>query len=155
MKTVYILFGEMGCGKTYRGSRFAEGRGVRFFDGDSVITPKMLEKVSQFKAIPRQILEEYIDVLSESIAKELETCDELVVSQALYMDSDRKNLKVFLECLGYEVRMWWVRVPLWRNVQNLLTRQNGWRWILYWLLNKPFFQKPTHDHDILLNIYEE
>ncbi len=153
MKTVYIFFGEMGCGKTYCGSRYAERHGIKFFDGDSVITPRMLEKVSRFKPITRDILEEYLDILFEAIAKQMENCDHLVVSQALYADNDRKDLKIFLECLGYKVRMWWVRVPLWRNVRNLLTRQDGWKWVLYWLFNKPWFQKPTHEHDIFPNIY--
>jgi gluconate kinase len=153
MKTVYILFGEMGCGKTYCGSRYAERHGFRFFDGDSVITPRMLDKVSRFKPISEDILEEYMDVLSNSIADQMISCDYLVVSQALYMNKDRESLKLFLESLGYRVRMWWVRVPLWRNVQNLLSRKDGWKWALYWLINKPFFQKPTHEHQIFYNIY--
>ena len=155
MKTVYILFGEMGCGKTYCGSRYAKEYGFQFFEGDSVIPSRMLERVSQFKPITRDMIEEYMDVLSEAIAKRMETCDHLIVSQALYMDLDRKDLKVFLECLGYEVRMWWVKVPLWRNMQNLLTRTNGWKWVLYWLINKPFFQKPSHAHEVIHNMYSE
>lgn len=155
MKTVYIFFGEMGCGKTYCASRFAKKHNLRFFEGDSVITPRMLEKVQKFKPITRDILEEYLDALSESIAKEMETCEHLVVAQALYTDSDRKDLKVFLECLGYEVKMMWVRVSFWRNIRNLLTRPNGWKWAAYWLLNKPWFQGPTHEHSIFHNVYVE
>lgn len=153
MKTVYILFGEMGCGKTYCGSRYAERHDIKFFDGDSVLTPRMLEKVSKFRPITRDILEEYMDVLSDAIADQMVHCDQLVVSQALYSNEDRRSLQIFLECLGYRVRMWWVRVPLWRNLQNLLTRQDGWKWVMYWLFSKPFFQKPTHDHQIFYNIY--
>ncbi len=152
MKTVYILFGEMGCGKTYCGSRYAKKHGFKFFDGDSVVTPKMLDKVAHFKPLTRELVEEYMDVLSDAIADQMSECDCLVVSQALYSDEDRKSLKLFLESLGYRVRMWWVQVRLWRNVQNLLTRQDGWKWVLYWLFNKPFFQKPTHEHDIFPNI---
>lgn len=155
MKTVYILFGEMGCGKTYCGSRYAKRHGFKFFDGDSVITPRMLERVSKFKAISEDILEEYMDVLADSIADQMVDNDHLVVSQALYRNEDRESLKIFLECLGYQVRMWWVQVSFWRNFQNLLTRKDGWKWALYWLINKPFFQKPTHDHQIFYNIYSE
>lgn len=143
----------MGCGKTYCGSQYAERHDFKFFDGDSVVTPRMLEKVSKFKPITRDILEEYMDVLADSIADQMVNCDHLVVSQALYGNEDRQSLKVFLECLGYRVRMWWVQVPLWRNVQNLLTRKDGWKWVFYWLFNKPFFQKPTHEHQVFYNIY--
>lgn len=155
MKTIYIFFGEMGCGKSYCGSRFAKRHDIKFFEGDNVIPARMLERVLKFKSITRDMLEEYMDVLSESIAKEMETCDHLVVAQALYADNDRKDLKTFLECLGYKVKMWWVQVPLWRNVQNLLTRPDGWKWALYWLFNKPWFQTPTHEHDIFRNMYTE
>ena len=153
MKTVYILFGEMGCGKTYVGSRYAEKHGFKFFEGDSVITPRMLERVSKFKAISEDILEEYMDVLADAIADQMADTDHLVVSQAFYRDEDRQSMITFLQCLGYQVRMWWVRVSFWQNVRNLLTRDNGWKWTLYWLINKPFFQKPTHEHDIYYNIY--
>ncbi len=153
MKTIYIFFGEMGCGKTYCASRYAEKHSFKFFEGDSVVTPRMLERVSKFRPIPRHILDEYLDVLADAIADEAEGVDHLVVSQALYIDEDRESIRIFLEALGYRVRMWWVQVPLWRNFQNLLTRKDGWKWVCYWLLNKPFFQKPKYDHQIFYNIY--
>lgn len=153
MKTIYIFFGEMGCGKSYCGERYAKKHGFKFFEGDSVVTPRMMDKVVKFKPITRDLIEEYLDVLFEEIARQAETCENLVVAQALYTDEDRKDLKIFLECLGYKVKMWWVKVPLMQNVRGLMTRKDGWKWVLYWLFNKPFFQKPAHDHEILYNIY--
>lgn len=153
MKTIYIFFGEMGCGKTYCASGYAKKHDFKFFEGDSVVTPRMLERVSKFKPIPRHILDEYLDVLADAIADEAEGVDHLVVSQALYIDEDRESIRIFLEALGYRVRMWWVRVSFWRNFQNLLTRKDGWKWVCYWLLNKPFFQKPKFDHQIFYNLY--
>lgn len=153
MKTVYILFGEMGCGKTYQGTAYAKRHDFKFFDGDSVVTPAMLERVSKFKPIPRDVLEEYMDVLFNAIADQMRDCDHLVVSQALYMNADREELKTFLESFGFQVRMWWVKCRWHRNIQNLLTRENGWKWVFYWLINKPFFQKPKHEHDIFYNVY--
>ena len=153
MKTVYIFFGEMGSGKTYCGKRYAEKHNFKFFEGDSVVPPRMMERVNKFKSISEDMLEEYMDVLADSIADQMVDCEHLVVSQALYRNKDRESMIVFLECLGYQVRMWWVQVPLWRNMQNLLTRKDGWKWTLYWLLNKPFFQKPTHEHQLFYNIY--
>lgn len=153
MKTIYIFFGEMGCGKTYCASRFAERNGFKFFEGDSVVTPEMLKRVEKFRPIPRHVLDEYLDVLADSIAEEAETTDNLVVSQALYIDEDRESIRIFLEALGYRVKMIWVRVKWHRNIQNLFTRKDGWKWFCYWLLNKPFFQKPKYSHDIWYNIY--
>ena len=153
MKTVYILFGEMGCGKTYCGKNYAERHDFKFFDGDSVITPKMMEKVAKFKPLTRDMIEEYMDVLSDAIADQMGRCDHLVVSQALYSDEDRWLLKSFLESLGYQVRMWWVKCKWHRNIDNLLTRDKGWKWVLYWLFNKPWFEKPTHEYQIFHNMY--
>src|SRR5579885_382992 len=155
MKTVTIFFGEMGCGKTYCASRYAERHGFHFFEGDSVVTPRMLERVQKFKPLTRDIVEEYVDVLSNAIADQMNDCDNLVVSQALYLNEDRVSIKLFLESMGYEVRMWWVKVPLWRNFQNLLTRTSPWKWVCYWLINKPFFQKPNHPHQPYYNIYRD
>lgn len=153
MKTVYIFFGEMGCGKSYCAKQFAERHDFEFFEGDSVVTPKMLERVLKFKPLTEDMIEEYMDVLTEAIANKMESTDYLVVSQALYRNINREDLLSFLESLGYQVRMWWVRVSWWRNIKNLLTRPNGWGWIYYWLINKPFFQKPTHEHQNYYNIY--
>lgn len=153
MKTVYILFGEMGCGKTYQGSRYAERHGWKFFEGDSVVTPRMLEKVSKFKPIPEDVLEEYMDVLFNAIADQMHDCDNLVVSQALYREADRVELKSFLESFGYKVVFHYVISKWHRNIEGLLTRENGWKWVLYWLINKPFFQKPKHEHRVWRNVY--
>jgi gluconate kinase len=155
MKRITIIFGEMGCGKTYWGKRYAAIQNLEFFEGDSVLIPEMVERVQQFKPIPREVIEKYIDVLANAIADKMETCDELVVSQALYLDEDRKALKLFLECQGFEVRMWWLQNKWWRNINNLLTRDNGLKWVYYWLINKPFFQKPTHEHQLAYNIYTD
>ena len=153
MKTIYIFFGEMGSGKSYRGSRFAKDQDFKFFEGDSVVTPKMMERVRKFKPISKEMLEEYMDVLADAIADQMVDTENLVVSQAFYRDEDRKSMITFLECLGYRVKMWLVKVRFWQNVKNLLTRQDGWKWIMYWLINKPFFQTPTHEYQILYNIY--
>jgi gluconate kinase len=154
MKTITILFGEMGCGKTYCGSHYAERHDFKFFDGDSVVTPQMLDKVLRFQPIPRDVLKEYIGVLTNSIVDQMKDCDNLVVAQALYLNEDRESIKASLESAGFTVRWWWVQVPLWRNVQNLLTRKNKWKWVYYWALNKLFFQKPTHSYETFLNVYQ-
>jgi gluconate kinase len=67
MTHIYIFFGELGSGKSYCGVRYAEKYGYEFFEGDSVVTSRMMEKVSKFKPIPRDIIEEYMEVLANTI----------------------------------------------------------------------------------------
>jgi len=157
MKKIIIVFGEMGCGKTYWSKKYAKNNDFEFWDGDSVITPAMLDKVTNFQPIPQHILDEYMDTLFNGIANRAEDCkkETLLVAQALYRDEDRKELKAFLEAQGFEVIFWWLKNNWWRNIRNLLTRENGWKWVYYWLINKPFFQKPTHSHQIAYNVYED
>lgn len=144
MKKVTIMFGEMGSGKTYLGTRFAKANGAVFFDGDSVVPPEMAEKVSAFKPLTRDILDRYLDILFDEIADRAAKCEHLVVAQALYSDQDRKDLELFLISMAYEVEFIWIRTGFFRNLRQLLSRPNGWRWVGYWLMNKPWFRWPTH-----------
>ena len=149
MKNVIILFGEMGGGKNFWGERMAQDLGYTFFDGDTVVTQEILERVQNFKALNREMVERYIDHLCEEIANRIEAAPGLVVAQALYFDEDRKALGLFLRSLGYNVRFKWVRPTFWRNLKQIYSRDNGFRWVLYWLMNKPWFQKPTHEYDVI------
>jgi gluconate kinase len=156
MKRVNIFFGEMGCGKSYCAQKYAERHNFPFLEGDQFVTPEMAQRVSNFQSLNERMIDEYMEVLGDAISDRMEKMrdsETLIVAQALYRDQDRKDMKLLLESQGYEVRMWLVKVPLWRNIQNLLTRKDGWKWVLYWLLNKPFFQKPTHEHQTFYNIY--
>ena len=149
---VFILFGEMGCGKTYIGKRLAIQTKSRFWDGDEAITPEMLERVSQFKPLTLDIIERYVAVLGDSIvqiAKESDT--NLIVSQALYLDKHRKNLASKIENFGCEIEFCWVKCGNISNIMHLWSRPQKMQWIWYWLINKPFFQKPSHPHQILFN----
>lgn len=145
MKTVHIFFGEMGCGKSFNGLRYAKKNNFKFFEGDSILTQEILDRVSNFKPINHEMIARYMDVLCDAIGDQMEVCDNLVVSQAFYSNKDRESLINFLECLGYQVTMWWVKTSFLSNIQNLLTRDNSWKWVVYWLINKPFFQSPKHD----------
>lgn len=149
MKSIIILFGEMGTGKNYWGEKMADELGYTFFDGDTVVTQEILERVQKFKALNRQMIEKYINRLCEEVADRTDVAPGLVVAQALYFDEDRKTLGLFLRSLGYNVRFKWVRAPFWRNLQQIYSRNNGLRWVLYWLMNKPWFQKPTHEYDTI------
>lgn len=37
------------------------------------------------------------------------------------------------------------------EIRQLRSRPEGWRWVKYWLLNKPFFQRPRGPHTVLIN----
>lgn len=147
MKEIIILFGEMGGGKNYHGERLSFIFNLPFFDGDDVVTPEMIERVSNFKGLTREMIINYVNVLANTIADKANESNGLVVAQALYFDEDRLFLKKFLECLGFTVRFFWVRTTFWRNLKQIYSRKNGLRWVIYWLMNKPFFQKPTHEYD--------
>lgn len=150
-KTIVILFGEMGGGKNYHGERLSRMTGFPFFDGDTVVTPEMAEKVSNFRPLTREMILSYVSRLANEIADraEVEDVPGLIVAQALYINDDRLFLKEFLRCLGFNVKFYWIKTPFWRNLKQIFSRKNGFRWVLYWLMNKPFFQKPTHEYIVL------
>lgn len=149
MKEIIILFGEMGAGKNYWGERFAQDLDYTFFDGDDVVTPEMLAQVVKFKPLTREMIIKYVNHLANEIANRAEQAPGLVVAQALYFDEDRKFLELFLRSLGYNVRFKWIRPPFVRHLKQLYSRPNGWRWILYWLSFTFWFQKPTHEFDMV------
>lgn len=152
-KTIYILFGEMGSGKNYRGERLAESLGVPFFDGDEVISDEMRRCVEKFKPMNSEMIQAYMDILEVEIVRRAEATEgDLVVAQALYSDMNRKNLFMALRNWNYSVQPIWVRVSMKDNAKYLMNRPQGWRWVMYWLMNKPFFEKPTHG--FTRNIYD-
>lgn len=145
MKSICILFGEMGAGKNYWGQKWANWTGLDFVDGDDFAPPEMIEKVINFRPLTRDIVSKYLDILAEEIPNKADASKNgIVVAQALYRDADRQDLKLYLESLGYNVEFYWIKTPLIQNMLQLLKRPNGMKWVGYWLLNKPFFQKPTH-----------
>lgn len=150
MKTITILFGEMGSGKNYWGEYLASrAPNASFFDGDTVVPREMAERVSNFRPLTREVVAAYIDILIEEIELRAENTRHLFVAQALYFEQDRKEIKSYFESLGYCVQLMWVNPPWWRNARQILNRKQGFKWLLYWLFNKPFFQKPTHPYHLI------
>ena len=126
----------MDSGKSYCSERYAIGHDLCFLEGDDYVTLAMLERVRKFKPIPM----DYVRVLAAAIVTHARLCD--FPGQALYLDEDRYWLATHLHLHGFTTRFHWVSCGWFRNVRRLLTRQHGFRWVLYWLINKPFFQKP-------------
>lgn len=149
-KDIKILFGEMGGGKNYWGEKIAQDNGYTFLDGDTLATPEMINRVSQFKSMTRKMIIEYIDKLTIAISEQARQANNgLVVAQALYFDEDRKIMRYALTHVGFNVQFIWVKTPFWRNLNQIFSRPEGFKWSLYWLANKPFFQKPTHPHTVI------
>jgi gluconate kinase len=144
MSDIIILFGEMGSGKNYHGEKLAKKLGYTFFDGDIVVTSEMAEKVSKFKPLSRDIIKNYRRVLAEAIKEKAAQANGLVVAQALYSNQDRYYLHGFLSTKN-NVKFIWIKTSFFKNLKQIYSRPKGLRWVLYWLMNKPFFQKPTHD----------
>ena len=143
MSKITILYGEMGAGKNYHGTRLAKLFGGVFLDGDDAMPPEMREKVQNFKPLSPEILQDFIhNHLVDSILDTVRTCNHLVVAQALYRREDREKLGERLQLrTGVTPEFIHIKVPVWQNARQLWSRPKGHLWVLYWLLNKPFFQK--------------
>lgn len=147
-KQVRIVFGEMGAGKNYWGVRLAKKFGLEFFDGDDVATPEMIERVSKFKPLNHRIVSHYVhEVLGPEIVKRASKSERgIVVAQALYSNINRRGLSTYLAAHGFDVSFYWVQPSLFSNVRQIFSRENGTKWVAYFLMNKPFFEKPTHKY---------
>ena len=144
MKNVFILFGEMGSGKNFWGERLAKLNNYVFYDGDLAAPPEMIEKVINFQPLTREIIASFTQALTKKVLEQADQHPGLVVAQALYFDQDRIQLRHVLEKHGYHVRFYWVHTGFWRNLKQIFSRPRGWKWVIYWLLNKPYFEVPTH-----------
>jgi gluconate kinase len=141
MRKVIILYGEMGVGKNYQGERLAKSQGFGFLDGDTVLPPHIVERVRRFQPLTLEMVNDFVfKHLVEAIVLHSTEPKGLVVAQALYRRETREALKTRLQALGYEVELWIVWVPFLQNLRQLFSRPRGSRWVLYWLLNKPFFE---------------
>ena len=149
MSEVIILFGEMGSGKNYWGSKIAKKKGYLFVDGDDFILPEMLDVVKRFRPIPEELLNAFVIRLSNEIAELAKSHKGIVLAQALYFNKDRKFVARQLRKQGHTVKFKWVKVPAFRNMKQLFSRPLGTAWILYWLLNKPWFENPTHEYELI------
>jgi shikimate kinase len=145
MKEVIILVGEMGCGKTYWGKKIANELGLEFYDGDKSLPYDMKDRVARFIPLTKEMVDDYIHNHLAPAIRWLVKDDGLVVAQALYMKEHRDFLKKHLEKNGCVVTYWYLQTPFWQNLKQLWSRPKGFRWILYWLMNKPFFQKDGLD----------
>jgi len=149
MKTIALVFGEMGAGKSYLAQKFANAHDFTFIEGDALLPVEMAERVARFKGPDAEMLEDLVWALRISgAALSRASARGIVISQALYRDCDRKKIIDFWKRSGFFVDTYWVRAPFWKNLRQLWSRERGLRWIWFWLKSKLFFQKPTHSHEV-------
>lgn len=146
-----ILVGEMGAGKSHVGQRLASERGFNFIEGDDLAGAEMAQAIRDLKRITFPMIDDLVFRMVDAVMiHQALGEDGVVVSQALYRRRHRKMLRDLLERSGVDVIFIWVKPPLRQHVRQLLSRTGGWRWVRYWLLSKPFFQRPK-DADIYRN----
>lgn len=144
---ILILYGEMGSGKTYLGERVATLLHMTFLEGDDHIPPEMAERIKRFLPIRPNMIKTYLlrhlvpNIHALARALEVKVAGHgIVVAQALYVKNHRILVADALQYLGHEVEFQCIKTPFWRHMRQLWGRPNGARWVLYGLLNKPFFQ---------------
>lgn len=146
MKKLYFVVGPMGCGKNYVGKRLADELGYPFIDGDAFVPTSMAKKVADFKFLNQQDIDNFV---TEHLIPGVETAyDEtlgLVVAQALYRAEHRQQIR---EHFGNACQIVFVKTNLFTNLKRLLKRDQGFRWMLYGLCNRVFFQSKDFDQVI-------
>lgn len=138
-----VLIGEMGSGKSYRGKLMAEQLGYPFIEGDALCGAEMQEAIENFRIISREMVDDLVKRMAMAIwVRQIAGYEGVVVAQALYLKEHRQVLELMLASYGISVEFVWVRVGFWRNIRQLWNRPSPLRWVLYWLMSKPFFQPP-------------
>ena len=151
---IVLFFGEMGAGKTYWAKEYqTEHPQLWFIEGDELVPVDMQAYVKKFKLPTKDMVERLVLRIANlpALTPVDSQCKGFVICQALYRNGHREFLLNHWKRLGYNVQAVWIRVPFWQNIRQLLKRPQGWKWLAYWLLNKPFFQKPSHPY---LELYE-
>lgn len=139
---IYILFGEIGVGKNYVGYKLANYLNCQFFDGDICIPDEMKQRVKKFKFLPDELITNFVDKqlipYIHHWADKRSYSTDLVVAQALYK---RKHRQMILDRVRGS-RLIYISPPSFAKHLSYLLKRKDYRWITYWLLSKPFFQKP-------------
>lgn len=91
--------------------------------------------------LTKELLDDYVaNHLVPAIMEAVRSMGDVVVAQALYRREHRLYVEERLASAGISVRWVFCHVPFWQNFKQLWSRTDGFRWVLYWLMSKPFFQ---------------
>lgn len=142
-KTIHLVYGEMGAGKSYKGRWLAQQLGADFIEGDDLMPDDMRARVDSFLPPTFEQIDELLYRLFT--AAEASPRANVVVAQALYNAKHRSMLIRWWQKMGYEVLVYRAEAGFWRNLKQLWRREKGLRWVLFWLASKPWFQPDTGD----------
>lgn len=151
-KQIVLMFGEMGSGKSHVARLVARDLGLAFVEGDDLISPAHREAAAGFKPLSREVVALSASMLARQV---MLLADEhrygVVVAQAMYSDADRSRIIEWWRSMGYAVVAGWIRCSRWETSRRLWSRPRGARWIAYWFASRPWFQDPTHEHEVYWN----
>lgn len=135
---IYLLFGEMGCGKSHLGEELAYHLKCPFYDGDDALPAKLQAKVSSAQLLNMDEVDLFIKNNFIPLLKKVSiNSQDIVVSQALYTHKHRQMIKN-----RFYPSLRWVEVyaPFKTQMKRLYSRRDGWKWCLNALLSKPWYE---------------
>lgn len=142
-KYIAIFFGPMGCGKSHLGRHFSKSWNLEFVEGDEHLPDDMKARVGKFLPPSKDMLDRMVEKLKEEVASTAMNAKYgVLVSQALYRNSHREELYQYFKARGFNVDLLMIKVSWWQNIKNLWSRKRGFLWVLYWIISRPFFEKP-------------
>lgn len=146
---IYLLFGEMGSGKTHLGEELSYHLKCPFYDGDDVLPARLQAKVSNAQLLNIDEVDSYIkEYLIPYIKKVSQESEDLILSQALYTHRHRQMIKGKF----YPSIKWIeVRAPFETQMKRLWSRPQGWRWCINAMLSKPWYE-PMKNSIIINNV---
>ncbi|MHB1947156.1 MAG: shikimate kinase [Gammaproteobacteria bacterium] len=145
-----ILFGLAGAGKSYAGEILANHFNYYFWDADGALPEKMRESVHNKQAFTQEMRDEFISLMIDKIKDLCETHQNLVVSQALYKETNRNEIKkYFPDALFIHVKS----DPA--IVLQRLKDRNDWVDPTYADQIAANFEEPQLPHKILINNQDE
>jgi gluconate kinase len=143
MTTVYVLYGEIGSGKTHVGRHIANQTGLPFIDGDSWLPEHLSRKVEYGLPLTKKDVMSFVEGRLIPCALEEYRCrGGFILAQALYSAQLRDLLQRTL-CRELDASVIYVRIKpasWWQNLRGLLSRKFGLVWVASWILSKPFFE---------------
>lgn len=140
------LFGKVGSGKSYIAELVSKEFNYHWYEGDDDLTPKMVEAIQRKETFTQEMRDEFYGLMSEKIKSLCLKHETLVVSQALYRQKNRDELKEAFPELVFV----WVRSGESITRERLLARGN---WVDPEFAKKKSvnFEEPDEDCLVLEN----
>ena len=135
IKSLIIVFGEMGCGKTYIGQIFSRHYNAGFYEGDDALN----DWNRRMGFYSKESVEKFVrDQLIPAIELQLQSYERLVVSQALYFEDHRQLIAHHFNKHGLIVQFIQIKTPVDQQKKQLLAR--GYYWLISAFLYRRYFE---------------